>query len=80
MLPLKGRDILAIKRSLPIVLASSASAKAVQGPVPSMEPAELQNIIGLGTPVCTNIDEFLEKFQRGGRGSFPIQKISLQNF
>ena len=34
----------------------------------------------LGTPVCTNIDEFLEKFQRGGRGSFPIQKISLQNF
>ena len=34
----------------------------------------------LGTPVCTIIDEFLEKFQRGEGGSFPIQKISLQNF
>ena len=34
----------------------------------------------LGKPVPTIIDEFLEKFQRGEGGSFPIQKISLQNF
>ena len=34
----------------------------------------------LGKPVPTIIDDFLEKFQRGEGGSFPIQKISLQNF
>ena len=34
----------------------------------------------LGTPVRSIIDDFLEKFQRGEGGSFPIQKISLQFF
>ena len=35
----------------------------------------------LGKPVPTIIDDFLEKFQRGGEGgSFPIEKILLQNF
>ena len=34
--------------------------------------------VGKGKPQLTKTDEFLENFQRGGRGSFPIQKISLQ--
>ena len=38
------------------------------------------DLLNLGKPVPTIIDEFLEKFQRGGGGSFPIQKILLQNF
>ena len=46
----------------------------------SKEELELCDSCNLGKPVPTIIDEFLEKFQRGEGGSFPIQKISLQNF
>ena len=37
-----------------------------------------RSIAGLGTGDRTKADEFLEKFQREGGGSFSIQKIILQ--
>ena len=37
------------------------------------------NLITLGTDGAIKTDEFSEKFQRGGGGSFPIQKFILQN-
>ena len=40
----------------------------------------VRNNSRLGTDGPTKMDEFLEKFQKGGWGSFPIKKFILQIF
>ena len=60
-------------------IESKMESNSYFSPEEKQENVEINDNVSLGTPSPSKTDEFSEKFQKGGGGSFSIQKFILQN-